>query len=57
MVILCEMLVDWLKHGFITKFNHVRASGYERYSDVLCKDVMVAAGYGRSGIGRDSRVS
>jgi hypothetical protein len=23
-VIMSEMLVDWLKHAFITKFNHIR---------------------------------
>jgi predicted metal-dependent phosphoesterase TrpH len=33
-----EMAVDWLKHAFITKFNHIRASVYDRYLDVLCKD-------------------
>lgn len=25
-VILSEMLVDWLKHAFITKFNHSQPS-------------------------------
>ncbi|KAK1920829.1 eukaryotic membrane protein family-domain-containing protein [Papiliotrema laurentii] len=41
-VILSEMLVDWLKHAFIAKFNHVRASVYDRFTDVLAKDVLVA---------------
>lgn len=41
-VIVSEMLVDWLKHAFITKFNHVRASVYERFTDVLAKDVLLA---------------
>ncbi|KAI5452657.1 hypothetical protein NCC49_000406 [Naganishia albida] len=41
-VILSEMAVDWLKHAFITKFNHIRASVYDRYLDVLCKDVILA---------------
>lgn len=36
------MAVDWLKHAFITKFNHIRASVYDRYLDVLCKDVILA---------------
>jgi hypothetical protein len=36
------MLVDWLKHAFIAKFNHVRASVYDRFTDVLAKDVLVA---------------
>jgi hypothetical protein len=34
--------VDWLKHAFITKFNHVRASVYGRFMDVLAKDVLFA---------------
>jgi len=46
-VIISEMIVDWVKHGFITKFNHIRTSCYERYSDVLCKDIIVAAGFGK----------
>ncbi|RXK38837.1 hypothetical protein M231_03893 [Tremella mesenterica] len=41
-VIVSEMLVDWLKHAFITKFNHVRASVYERFTDILAKDVLLA---------------
>lgn len=41
-VIVSEMLVDWLKHAFITKFNHVRASVYGRYMDVLARDVLIA---------------
>ena len=39
MVMLSEALVDWLKHAFITKFNHIRPSVYERYKDVLCRDL------------------
>ena len=44
---LSEMLVDWLKHAFITKFNHIRPSVYERYTDVLCRDLasMTAVGH------------
>ncbi|KAI0268633.1 DUF747-domain-containing protein [Gloeopeniophorella convolvens] len=38
-VMLSETLVDWLKHAFITKFNHIRPSVYERYTDVLCRDL------------------
>jgi len=38
-VMLSEALVDWLKHAFITKFNHIRPSVYERYKDVLCRDL------------------
>jgi hypothetical protein len=33
-----EMLVDWLKHAYITKFNNTRPAVYERFLDVLSKD-------------------
>lgn len=42
------MSVDWLKHAFITKFNHVRASVYERFTDVLAKDVLLAGSLGNT---------
>jgi len=44
-----EMLVDWLKHAFITKFNHIRPSVYERYIDVLCRDLSSMSAVGRRG--------
>ncbi|KAJ2922492.1 hypothetical protein H1R20_g14594, partial [Candolleomyces eurysporus] len=47
MVLGCEMLVDWLKHAFITKFNHIRPSVYERYTDVLCLDLSSGSAVGR----------
>ncbi|GAA5885853.1 hypothetical protein JCM16303_000083 [Sporobolomyces ruberrimus] len=39
-VLLSECFVDWLKHAFITKFNHIRPKVYRRYVDVLCKDLV-----------------
>ncbi|KAF9227448.1 DUF747-domain-containing protein [Gyrodon lividus] len=48
-VLLSEMLVDWLKHAFITKFNHIRPSVYERYTDVLCRDLASGSAFGRLG--------
>jgi hypothetical protein len=44
-----EVLVDWLKHAFITKFNHIRPSVYERFTDVLCRDLASGSGLGRRG--------
>lgn len=38
LVLGSEMLVDWLKHAYITKFNNTRPAVYERFLDVLCKD-------------------
>jgi hypothetical protein len=38
MVLGSEVIVDWCKHAFITKFNHIRPSIYTRFMDVLCLD-------------------
>lgn len=48
-VMISEMLVDWLKHAFITKFNHIRPSVYERFTDVLCRDLASGSAVGRRG--------
>jgi hypothetical protein len=42
-VLLSEIVVDWLKHAFITKFNHIRPSVYDRYADVLSQDLASAS--------------
>ena len=33
-----EMLVDWIKHAYITKFNKIKPNIYGRFFDVLAKD-------------------
>lgn len=33
-----EMLVDWLKHAYINKFNNTKPAIYDRFLDVLAKD-------------------
>lgn len=33
-----EMVVDWIKHSYISKFNNVKPAVYSRYLDVLAKD-------------------
>ena len=33
-----EMLVDWIKHAYITKFNNTKPAIYGRFLDVLAKD-------------------
>ncbi len=43
LVLASECLVDWLKHAFITKFNHIRPAVYGRFMDVLCRDLVIAA--------------
>jgi hypothetical protein len=51
------MVVDWMKHAFIAKFNHVRASVYGRFTDVLAKDVLLAGTIGSSSGKRKRKVS
>ncbi|KAH8549943.1 eukaryotic membrane protein family-domain-containing protein [Umbelopsis sp. PMI_123] len=43
MVIVSELIVDWLKHAFITKFNQIRPSIYSKYIDILCRDLVVGS--------------
>ncbi|MCJ1281891.1 hypothetical protein MMC26_001214 [Xylographa opegraphella] len=38
LVLGTEMLVDWLKHAYINKFNNVKPNIYGRFLDVLAKD-------------------
>lgn len=33
-----EILVDWLKHAYINKFNNIRPNIYGRFLDILAKD-------------------
>lgn len=33
-----EMIVDWLKHAYIDKFNNIRPNIYGRFLDILAKD-------------------
>ena len=38
LVLGSEMLVDWLKHAYITKFNATSSRIYGRFFDILAKD-------------------
>jgi hypothetical protein len=38
LVLGSEMLVDWIKHAYISKFNCIKPAVYQRYLDVLAKD-------------------
>ena len=38
LVLGSEMLVDWLKHAYITKFNQTKPEVYDKFLDVLAKD-------------------
>lgn len=37
-VIGSEMIVDWVKHAYINKFNNIKPTFYSRILDILCKD-------------------
>ncbi len=37
-VYLSEIAVDWLKHCFITKFNHIPPEVYAKFITILAKD-------------------
>ncbi len=36
-----EMIVDWLKHAYISKFNNVKPALYQKFLDVLAKDYYI----------------
>ena len=38
LVMTSEIIVDWLKHAYIGKFNNVKPAVYQRYLDILAKD-------------------
>lgn len=38
LVLGSEMLVDWIKHAYIGKFNRIQPAVYQKYLDVLAKD-------------------
>ncbi|KAH9143558.1 hypothetical protein AeRB84_012440 [Aphanomyces euteiches] len=39
MVFGAEMLIDWIKHAFISKFNQIPPTVYSKFMTVLCRDV------------------
>lgn len=36
----CEVVVDWIKHAFITKFNAIDASCYDDFRYAICRDFL-----------------
>ncbi|KAL2152808.1 hypothetical protein VTH82DRAFT_3963 [Thermothelomyces myriococcoides] len=42
-VIGSEMVVDWIKHAYINKFNNIKSNFYSRILDILCKDYYTTA--------------
>ena len=43
MLVLCgEVVVDWIKHAFITKFNDITPDIYQKYKAILSRDLAVS---------------
>lgn len=40
LVLLSEYIVDWVKHCFITKFNHLTPDIYPQFHRMLTEDVV-----------------
>ena len=49
-VVVAELLADWIKHSFITKFNMQKAKVYKEYSLLLAGDF---TGIGHEGVNLD----
>lgn len=45
-VIGSEMIVDWIKHAYINKFNNIKPNFYSRILDILCKDYYTNVSFG-----------
>lgn len=47
MVSAAELLVDWIKHAFVIKFNGIQPTIYRRFHAVVCRDLAnsVAGGH------------
>eukprot|EP00804_Cyclotella_cryptica_P004202 CCRYP_014568-RC/>CCRYP_014568-RC protein AED:0.06 eAED:0.06 QI:1249/1/1/1/1/1/2/180/817 len=49
-VMVAEFISDWIKHSFITKFNHIPSTAYFDYALILSGDV---TGIGHEGLNLD----
>ena len=36
-----EVMIDWLKHAFITRFNDIPADAYRDYTILLASDLIM----------------
>jgi hypothetical protein len=48
MIFATELLVDWLKHAFITKFNNISADYYLQYLRIIQNDALSSSCYVRN---------
>lgn len=47
MVSAAELLVDWIKHAFVIKFNGIQPTVYRRFHAVVCRDLAGSVAGGR----------
>lgn len=40
MVVIIEVMIDWMKHAFITKFNGISATVYRDFSSSFARDIL-----------------
>jgi hypothetical protein len=38
-IIVMEIMVDWIKHAFVTKFNAIKPDTYRSFTSIICKDL------------------
>ncbi|KAI0561590.1 Eukaryotic membrane protein Tapt1 [Gracilaria domingensis] len=38
-ILACEIIVDWIKHAFVTKFNRISPNVYRQFLIVICEDL------------------
>lgn len=41
-IFVCEVVVDWIKHAFVTKFNRIPPRVYDQFLLVICDDIATA---------------
>ena len=59
-IFVSEVFIDWIKHGFITKFNSISPFVYRKYIAILARDMTnsqntLVRGKGREEGGRKGR--
>ncbi|KAI9501780.1 eukaryotic membrane protein family-domain-containing protein [Coemansia spiralis] len=50
MVLGTEILIDWIKHAFVTKLNWIRPEIYSHYIDILSRDLACSKSGSKVGI-------
>ena len=54
-IFVSEVFIDWIKHGFITKFNSISPFVYRKYIAILARDMTNSQNTLVRGKGREER--